>query len=366
MARSLDQLLRNALENHASDLHLKVGRPPLLRVYGELKPVETEEPFTDEELQGLLDAVMTEPQRKVFLENLEVDFAYEYGDEARFRVNLFHRMGHVGAVLRHIPIEIPTVDQLGLPEVLKELVKKKQGMILVTGPTGSGKSTSLAAMINELNGSSYRHIVTIEDPIEFVYTDDKCVINQRELGVDTLTPMRALKMALRQDPDVILMGEMRDVETVEMGMAAAETGHILMSTLHTNDAKQTVERLLDMFPPDKIKQLRNLLSMTLLAVVSQRLLPKADGSGRVAALELMVMSPHIQELIAEGHVQDIDEAIKNSDSFYKMQSFNQSLARLVKEGLVTEDDAMATSSNPGDLRLMIRGISMGSRGLSAG
>ncbi|MFW5798740.1 MAG: type IV pilus twitching motility protein PilT, partial [Planctomycetota bacterium] len=324
MARTLDSLLDETLKRKASDLHLKVGRPPLYRTHGELIPSE-DEPMTHEELQGLFTPVMNDLQQKKYTEQLEVDFAYRLRDEARFRVNLFHQMGTSSAVLRHIPLTIPSLDDLGLPEILKELVMRKQGLILFTGATGSGKSTSMAAMVSYLNQNAQRHVITVEDPVEFVHEDRKCSITQREIGTDTPNLLSALKMALRQDPDVILMGEMRNLEEMEMGMMAAETGHVVFSTLHTNDAKQTIDRIVDTFPADKVKPLRTLLSTTLLAVVSQRLLPRADGEGRIAALEIMVNSPHISELIAEGDINAIEEAIKNSDKFYKMQSFNQAL-----------------------------------------
>ena len=262
----------------------------------------------------------------------------------------------IGAVLRMIPIEIPTIDQLGLPAVLKDLVTQKQGLILVTGPTGSGKSTSLAAMIDHINDTRAIHLITIEDPVEFVYTDKRATINQRELGSDTLTLADALRGALRQDPDIILMGEMRDAETMEFGMHAAETGHLVFSTLHTNDAKQTVDRILDTFPPGKTGQIRMLLALTLSGVLSQRLVKRADGNGRVAALEILINSPNVQQLILEGKTKEIEKAMAKASDYYRMQTYNQALLKLVQDGVVTEKEALENTANPDELKLAFRGI----------
>ena len=354
----LDELLREMIATTSSDLHLKVGRPPLMRRQGELKPTE-HPPLTEEQVREMLFSMMSERQQQRFERDWEIDLAYHLPGEARFRVNGYYQRGHVSAALRLIPEQVPTIDELTLPEVMKELALRKQGLILITGPTGSGKSTSQAAMIEHINRSQDRHIVTIEDPVEYVFTDRRATIDQREVGSDTRSHKEALRRVLRQDPDVILMGEMRDPETIEIGLHAAETGHLVFSTLHTNDAKQTVDRILDTIGSDMLTQYRSMLSLNLMAVLSQRLLPRADGSGRVAAMEVMINSPHVAELIHDGKTIELQNAIATSKSYYKMQTFNQALTRLVQEGLVTAEVALEFSDAPGDLRLMLRGVGTG-------
>jgi len=354
----LDELLREMIATTSSDLHLKVGRPPLMRRQGELKPTE-HPPLTEEQVREMLFSMMSERQQQRFERDWEIDLAYHLPGEARFRVNGYYQRGHVSAALRLIPEQVPTIDELTLPEVMKELALRKQGLILITGPTGSGKSTSQAAMIEHINRSQDRHIVTIEDPVEYVFTDRRATIDQREVGSDTRSHKEALRRVLRQDPDVILMGEMRDPETIEIGLHAAETGHLVFSTLHTNDAKQTVDRILDTIGSDMLTQYRSMLSLNLMAVLSQRLLPRADGSGRVAAMEVMINSPHVAELIHDGKTIELQNAIATSKSYYKMQTFNQALTRLVQEGLVTVEVALEFSDAPGDLRLMLRGVGTG-------
>ena len=316
---NLDELLREMVATESSDLHLKVGRPPLLRQRGELQPTERS-PLTEEQVRGMLYGTMTEKQQRVFEQEWEVDLAYHLVGEARFRVNGYFQRGHVNMALRLIPEQVPSVDELQLPPIMKELAQRKQGLILVTGPTGAGKSTSQAAMIEHINQTQHRHVVTIEDPIEFVFEDKEATIDQREVGTDTRSHTEALRRVLRQDPDVILMGEMRDTETIEIGLHAAETGHLVLSTLHTNDAKQTVDRILDTVGGDMISQYRSMLSMNLLAVLSQRLLPRADGTGRIAAVEAMLNSPHISELIHDGKTVELQGAIASSKSYYEMQT----------------------------------------------
>lgn len=289
-----------------------------------------------------------------------MDFAYTLDDEARFRVNVFYQRSEMGMVCRMIPLRIPTVDELGLPEAFKEVALRKQGLVLVTGPTGSGKSTSMAAMIQHINENQYRHVVCIEDPIEFVHPDINSTINQRELGLDTLSLDEALKRVLRQDPDVILIGEMRDPETMDMAMRAAETGHLVLSTLHTNDAKQSMDRILDSFTGPAQNQIRTLLSLTLLSVFSQRLVPRADGSGRIAAVEIMVNSPAVAKLLAAGKTHDLEAAIGKSTGYYGMQTFNQNLCQSVVDGIITPETALANSTSPSDLTLMLKGIGSGS------
>ncbi len=355
----VDLLLKELVEKGGSDLHLKTGRPPLLRIAGDLVP--TDRPEVDAtDMQTILQTVLGPHGFRGLTEEHERDAAYTVRGLARFRVNAFMRLGELGAIFRAIPLATPTLEGLGLPEVLKEICKAPQGLVLVTGPTGSGKSTTLAAMIEHINRTEPLHVVTIEDPVEFLYTDKKCEINQRQLGSDVRSVTEALRRALRQDPDVILVGEMRDRETMELAIHAAETGHLVFSTLHTNDAKQSLDRILDTFPADAARQVRSLLSLTLKAVISQRLVRRADGRGRTAALEVMIASPQIRELIAEGKIREIDKAIREGGDFYRMQSFNQSLAGLVGAKVVTEEEALATSSNPGDLQLLLRGFTNGS------
>jgi twitching motility protein PilT len=307
-----------------------------------------------EEVRNLLYPMLTEMQIKKLENERELDFSYLVEGLARFRGNIFYQMGNLGAVFRVIPVEIKTIDQLNLPQILKELVFRNQGIILVTGPTGSGKSTTLAAMIDYLNENRTHHIITIEDPVEFVHRDKKCAINQREIGFDTSSFSQALRRALRQDPDVILVGEMRDPETISIAMTAAETGHLVFSTLHTNDAKQSIDRIIDTFSPEQQHQVRMQLAMTLLATISQRLIKKSDGSGRVAVIEVMINTPTIRKMIEEGKIGAIDKAIHDSASLYKMQTMNQDLFKLVKEEVITKEDALGISSNPNDLRIMFQ------------
>ena len=350
---NIDKYLRALVERGGSDLHLKVGRPPLMRIKGELLPSEYPV-IGKEEIKKLLLPMLTEMQIKKLENEREIDFSYLVEGLARFRGNIFHQMGYLGAVFRVIPVQIMTIDELKLPQVLKELIFRNQGIILVTGPTGSGKSTTLAAMIDYLNMNRSDHIITIEDPVEFVHRDKKCVINQREVGFDTRSFSEALKRALRQDPDVILVGEMRDPETISIAMTAAETGHLVFSTLHTNDAKQSIDRIIDTFPPEQQHQVRMQLAMTLCAIISQRLIKKLDGSGRVAVIEVMINTPTIRKMIEEGKIGAIDKAIHDSASLYKMQTMNQHLFQLVKEGTITQEGALSISNNPNDLRIMFQ------------
>ena len=351
----IDEILTDLVVSGGSDLHLKVGRRPLYRVGGDL--MESKFPvLDDDDVKGMLLQVLSVEGFKLLERDFEYDTAYVLPDVARCRVNAYKRMGRYAAAFRMIPLVIPTVDAMGLPPVLKEICKVPQGLVLLTGPTGSGKSTSLAAMIGHLNDTESLHIVTIEDPIEFVYADRKCSIDQRNLGSDTKTMHEALRRVLRQDPDIILLGEMRDRESIELAMHAAETGHLVFSTLHTNDAKQTLDRIVDTFPTDAAHQIRAMLALTLHAVVSQRLVKRADGKGRVAAVEVMINSPNIRDLLVEGKTSSIEKAIAQSGNFYQMQTFNQSLSKLVLDGTITHDDALSVSTNPNDLKLLLKGI----------
>jgi twitching motility protein PilT len=351
----IDAILKDLVGRRGSDLHLKVGRPPMMRISSDLLP--SEYPAVDDDsMRSMMVQLIGEEGWKRLERDFEVDASYEIADVARFRVNAFKERGRYGAALRFIPLTTPTLDGMGLPAVLKDICQAPQGLVLVTGPTGSGKSTTLAAMMTYINDTSPLHIVTIEDPIEFVYTDKQCTIRQRQLGTDVKSLAEALRRVLRQDPDVILMGEMRDPETIDLALHAAETGHLVFSTLHTNDAKQTIDRIISTFPTDAHEQIRAQLALALQAVVSQRLVRRADGSGRTAAMEIMINSPNIRELIQEGKTNSIEKAMAASGDFYRMQTFNQALAKLVQDRVVAEQEALGVSTNPNDLKLMLRGV----------
>jgi twitching motility protein PilT len=349
----IEELLKVLVEKGGSDLHLKFNRPPLMRIKGELVPSDLPV-ISKDEMKAMLYSMLTELQIKKLENERELDFSFFVEGLARFRGNIFHQMGHLGVVFRAIPMRIKTVEELNLPSVLNDLVQRKQGIILVTGPTGSGKSTTLAAMIHRINETRHDHVITIEDPIEFVHTDKISLINQREIGYDTKSFSEALKRALRQDPDIILVGEMRDPETISIAMTAAETGHLVLSTLHTNDAKQSIDRIIDTFPPEQQHQVRMQLAMTLCATVSQRLVRTSDGKGRVAAIEIMINTPTIRKLIEEGKIGMIDKIMAESASLYKMQTYNQHLFQLVKDGIITREDALSISLNPNDLKIMFQ------------
>ncbi len=354
----LDLCLRELERQSGSDLHLKVGRPPLFRIRGDLLPTEAT-PLTDEEMKNTLFPIMPPKQIKLFEETLEADFSYDIEGLARFRVNLFMQRGHMGCVMRLIPYETPTVEALGLPPVLNKIADNENGLVLVTGPTGSGKSTTLAALIERVNQTRPVHIITAEDPIEFVYADKMATINQRELGIDTSSLLSALRGMLREDPDIILMGEMRDPETIKFGITAAETGHLVFATLHTNNATQTIDRILDTMPPEARDMIRAQLSAILRSIICQRLCKRADGSGRVAAQEILVNTANISQLIAENKTRAIEKSIEEG-SYYGMQTFNQALFALTQANLITEDEAKGSSDTPDDLALMFRGITKGS------
>jgi twitching motility protein PilT len=329
-----------------------------MRISSDLLPSEFP-PLTEQDMHAVLQKLVGAAGWTRLQDEYEVDASYELGDVARFRLNAFKERGRFGAALRVIPLATPTLDGMGLPAVLKDICQAPQGLVLVTGPTGSGKSTTLAAMMSHINETSPLHIVTIEDPIEFVYSDKMCTIRQRQLGNDVKSLSEALRRVLRQDPDVILMGEMRDPETIELAMHAAETGHLVFSTLHTNDSKQTIDRIITTFPSDSHGQVRAQMSLALQAVVSQRLVRRADGSGRVAAMEILINSPQIRELIQEGKTSAIEKAMASSGDYYRMQTFNQSLAKLTLDRTITEAEAMATSTSPNDLKLLLKGVSSG-------
>lgn len=352
--KKIDDLLAEMVAKRASDLHLKVGRPPILRIDGDLR--EMEKPIlTREAVQGMVEEMMTARQLSRFEDERELDASYQPETvKDRFRVNVFMRMGEPGVVMRCIPRTIPSLDDLGFLPTLKQMVKEPQGLVLLTGPTGSGKSTTLAAMIREINEREPLHVVTIEDPIEFVHDDLRCLINQREVGIDTDSFAEALRRALRQDPDVILVGEMRDAETMRIATMAAETGHLVLSTLHTNDAKQSVDRIVDTFPAEEQQQVRLKLATVLRGIVSQSLLPRKDGPGRVCIQEIMVNTPFISELIKKGEIGKMDEAIRDGSVMYGMRTKNQSLFEAWQEGKIDEENALSFSNQPTDLSLQIR------------
>ena len=357
MPLDIHELLRLAVQREASDLHLKVGVPPVLRIDHELVPLQERPPINKADLDTIFAAVMTERQRQQFAERRELDLAYGVSGLGRFRANLFQQRGAYGIAFRVIPLQVQTIEELNLPPIIGKLAMEPRGMVLVTGTAGSGKSTTLAAMIDHINNNRTGHILTIEDPIEFLYRDKRCLINQREVGVDTESFAEALRSALRQDPDVILVGEMRDFDTVSNAILAAETGHLVMSTLHTIDAAETVNRIIAFFPPYQQKQIRLQLASVLRGIISMRLIPRADGKKRVPAVEVMVATATIRECIAEpDKTRKIVEVIAAGGSEYGMQTFDQSLMSLYQRGLVSYQEALRWSSNPNDFALKVRGI----------
>jgi len=354
----LSEVLLVALNNRASDIHFKVGQPPLLRIDGELVPLKDYAALDSNEIAKTAYQIMSERQRERFLRDMELDMGYGISGLGRFRVNIFQQRGTIAIALRVIPFGIKGFEELNLPmEVMERIAKEVRGLVLLTGTTGSGKSTTLAAMIDYINSTRRSHIITIEDPIEFLHRDQKGIISQREIGTDTDNFAQALKMALRQDPDVILVGEMRDFETIETAILAAETGHLVLSTLHTLDAAETVNRIVAVYPPYQQKQIRLQLAGILKGVVSQRLLPRADGMGRVPAVEIMISTSRIRECIVDkDKTLDIHEAIAQGHATYHMQTFDQSLMELLTRELITYDEALLHSSNPEDFALRVKGI----------
>lgn len=354
----LNEILAVGLKAKASDIHLKAGLPPTYRIDGALRSLPKAPRLGPDEIHNMAQEIMNPRQKAKFEETHEVDLAYGVPGLGRFRVNVFAQRGSVSMVLRTIPFEIRTLDELLLPPVLKKLATEQRGLILVTGATGSGKSTTLAALLDHINSNRTAHIVTIEDPIEYLHRDKKCIINQREVGFDTEGFDVALKSALRQDPDVILVGEMRDYETIETAITAAETGHLVLSTLHTIDATETINRIIGVFPPFQQRQVRLQLSGVIKGIISQRLVPRADGKGRVAAIEVMVSTARTRELIDDKEkTKQIRDAIQQGYVSYGMQTFDQAIMGLLKKGLISEEEALRQSSNPDDFKLKISGIS---------
>jgi twitching motility protein PilT len=354
----LKKILTLAIQRGASDVHLKVGLPPILRIHGRLVPVTGEKRLMPEDTREIAFSIMGERQKEKFRVANEVDLAYGISGLGRFRVNIFSQRDSIGLVLRTISVNPPTIAELNLPPILEKIAMEPRGLVLVTGTTGSGKSTTLAAMVNHINNNRNCHIITIEDPIEFLHRDKKAIINQREVGQDTQSFTSALRVALRQDPDVILVGEMRDLETIETAILAAETGHLVMSTLHTLDAQETVNRIIAVFPFQQQRQIRLQLAALLKGVISQRLLSRADGQGRIPAVEVMISTARIRECIAdESKTREIHEAIAQGYSTYGMQTFDQSIMDLFRRGLITYEEALRNASNPDDFALKVSGIS---------
>ncbi len=341
-------LLLEVIERNASDLHLTAGAHPTVRVRGRLVPLEDYPVLSTEATREIVYSILTNDQRQRLETDWQIDFAYSIPGRARFRVNAYFQRSAIGAAFRLIPVDIKSIEELGLPSAIHELANKPRGFVLVTGPTGSGKSTSLAAVIDEINATREEHIMTIEDPIEFLHGHKKCIINQRELGSDAQSFSAALKAALRQDPDVILVGEMRDLETIHTALTAAETGHLVFATLHTQDAPQTIDRIIDVFPPEQQQQVRVQLSVALQGVVTQQLLPTADGAGRVAACEVLVATPAVRNLIREGKTHQIYSAMQTGSNV-GMQTMDAALATLVRQGRITQKLAESRSSTPDEL-----------------
>jgi len=354
----LNEILQIALRSGASDIHLKAGLPPMFRIDGSLVPLKDARRLPPEEIARMAFSIMNEFQKEKYKQTNEVDLAYGVPGLGRFRVNVFQQRGTLGVVLRVIPFKIQSIEQLMLPKILEKIAGEQRGLILVTGTTGSGKSTTLAAMIDHINANETCHVMTIEDPIEFLIRDKRSIVNQREVGVDTMSFGQALKSALRQDPDVVLVGEMRDLETIETALTAAETGHLVLSTLHTLDATETINRIISAFPPYQQKQVRLQLGAVLKAVISQRLVPRADGRGRVPAVEVLLATARVRELIEDkDRTKEIPDAIAQGHTTYGMQTFDQSLMWLYRSGLVSYDEALRQATNPDDFALRVSGIS---------
>jgi twitching motility protein PilT len=354
----LNDILQVALRTGASDIHLKAGLPAMFRVDGQLVPLKDGRRMTPEDVARVASGIMNDFQKEKFKQTNEVDLAYGIPGLGRFRVNVFQQRGTIGIVLRVIPFKIRSIEELMLPKVLEKIAAEQRGLVLVTGTTGSGKSTTLAAMIDHINATETCHIMTIEDPIEFLIRDKRSIVNQREVGVDTMSFGQALKSALRQDPDVILVGEMRDLETIETALAAAETGHLVMSTLHTLDATETINRIISAFPPYQQKQVRLQLGSVLRAVISQRLVPRADGRGRVPAIEVLLSTARVRELVEDkDRTKEIPDAIAQGHVSYGMQTFDQSLMWLLKSNVITYEEALRQATNPDDFALRVSGIS---------
>lgn len=349
----IEVLLEEVIKKKASDLHLQVGLAPMLRVNGALTPVAGADVLNEEAVEALIFAILDEDQKQILLKDKEFDFSFAFGDLGRFRVNAFHERGNLAAALRLIPNELLTVEQLGLPPIVNKFAEYPRGLVLVTGPTGSGKSTTLAAMIHKINNDRAAHIITIEDPIEFTHKSKKSVIVQREVHYDTYSFSAALRSSLREDPDVVLIGEMRDLETIAAAITIAETGHLVFATLHTNSAAQSIDRMIDVFPPHQQPQIRSQLANILMSITSQRLLP-AIGGGRVAAAEILVATPAVRNIIREGKSHQL-EAIIQTGAEFGMQSMDKTLVSMIHNGTVTYDEARNVAVDLDELDRLMRG-----------
>jgi twitching motility protein PilT len=354
----VNDLLKIAVEHGASDLHLKVGSYPMMRVRGDLVPAASDRRLDHEDTIAIAAAVMSTAQRQKFKDTQDIDLAYSVPGLGRFRCNVFQQRGTIGMVLRVIPIAVRTLDELGLPAVLKRVGEEERGLVLVTGPTGSGKSTTLAALVDHVNATRSAHVMTIEDPIEFLHRDNRAIVSQREVAVDTRSFAHAVRSALRQDPDVILVGELRDLETIETALVASETGHLVFSALHTLDAAETIARIIAQFPPHRQPQVRVQLASVLKAVISMRLIPRIDGNGRVPAVEVLIATAFIRDCILDkDKTHLIPAAIAQGTSQYGMQTFDQSILGLFEQGLVAYEEALRWTSNADEFKLKVQGIS---------
>lgn len=349
----IEVLLEEVVKKKASDLHLQVGLPPIIRVDGTLMPVAGADVLSDEAIETLIFAILDEDQKQILLKDKEFDFSFAFGDLGRFRVNAFHERGNLAAALRLITNEIMTIEQLGLPPIVSKFADYPRGLVLVTGPTGSGKSTTIAAMIHKINNERAEHIITIEDPIEYTHRSKKSVIVQREVHYDTYSFSAALRSALREDPDVVLIGEMRDLETIASAITIAETGHLVFATLHTNSASQSIDRMIDVFPPHQQPQIRSQLSNILMSIVSQRLIPQIGG-GRIAAAEILVATPAVRNIIREGKTHQLEAVIQTGNEF-GMQSMDKTLVNLVHNGTISYDDARMVAVDQDELDRLMRG-----------
>lgn len=350
--KEMDELLEGVLKRDATDLHLSVGRPPIYRVDGSLVTMEDREPLSPEHARNLILSLLNKNQEADFLNNKDVDLSVAYENKARFRVNIYQESNSIAAAMRFIPTQIRTIEDLSLPPILHQFTQVSQGFFLVVGPSGHGKSTALAAMLNEINHSRQDHLITIEDPIEYVFEQDKCIVDQREVGVDVTDFHRGLRAMFRQDADVAMIGEMRDPETISTAMTAAETGHLIFSTLHTNTAAQTIDRIIDSFPPHQQGQIRMQLSATLIGILSRRLIPAVKG-GLINAVELLIANSAVRNLIREGKTHQLDMVIETSLE-EGMISLNRSLADLVFRGLITRENAETYSNNPHELKMILQ------------
>lgn len=349
----IEILLEEVLKKKASDMHIQVGLPPMLRVDGSLVPITGAPALTDEAVETLVFSILDEDQKQILLKDKEFDFSFAFGDLGRFRVNAFHERGNLAMALRLIPTDLLTIDQLGLPQIVHKFAEYPRGLVLVTGPTGSGKSTSLAAVIDKINSEQARHIITIEDPIEYTHRSKKSVVVQREVHYDTYSFSAAMRSALRQDPDVVLLGEMRDLETISAAITTAETGHLVFATLHTNSASQSIDRMIDVFPPHQQPQIRAQLSNILMAICSQRLVP-AIGGGRVAANEILVATPAVRNIIREGKTHQLEAVIQTGGEF-GMQSMDKTLANMIHAGKISYEEARLVAVDIDELDRLMRG-----------